>query len=481
MKIDTTDIKILNILQRNGRITNSALANKIDMSPPPTLERVRFVIETPAYLHRKRGDEIDGSRGVLSLPVGSILHIRADANKPLQSVGMILDGKPVGNCVLDETAKTLRGSVKITGKNVSRALGLKFRLIDRAGYTNRRMEEYTLKVEADLPPQFRYFRTTGVGQEICPTARIPLHASAMDAYGVGEIRSWYTLTLPAVGEKSSEPSKPIAIGLSRPDQPQSVFSAKWELDIKPDAAKGEKGLPVGTVIAMQAECADGMPAEFQGPNRAKSTVLELRVISREELLGRLAARQKEVQLEFREQAIVQQNASLGKVEIIADNARKNDTASARVDLEEALSRQRISMTESQKAADTLEAVAMEMELNRLGQARPGQDREYDTIRKNIVSPLRDLVKLMRGVITKIDQAKAFATAGQLTSNADDIVAAQLKLAALMKEIEKQMGEMKSRLELARSLESILKISREIEEALKKEVDAGTEGMFNDDK
>jgi DNA-binding Lrp family transcriptional regulator len=41
MKIDTTDIKILNILQRNGRITNSALAKEIEMSPPPTLGRVR--------------------------------------------------------------------------------------------------------------------------------------------------------------------------------------------------------------------------------------------------------------------------------------------------------------------------------------------------------------------------------------------------------------------------------------------------------
>lgn len=41
MKIDRTDVKILNILQRNGRITNTALAREIDMSPPPTLERVR--------------------------------------------------------------------------------------------------------------------------------------------------------------------------------------------------------------------------------------------------------------------------------------------------------------------------------------------------------------------------------------------------------------------------------------------------------
>jgi Lrp/AsnC family leucine-responsive transcriptional regulator len=41
MKIDTTDVKILNILQRDGRITNSALAKQIKISPPPTLERVK--------------------------------------------------------------------------------------------------------------------------------------------------------------------------------------------------------------------------------------------------------------------------------------------------------------------------------------------------------------------------------------------------------------------------------------------------------
>lgn len=41
MKIDKTDINILNILQRNGRITNAALAKEIKISPPPTLERVK--------------------------------------------------------------------------------------------------------------------------------------------------------------------------------------------------------------------------------------------------------------------------------------------------------------------------------------------------------------------------------------------------------------------------------------------------------
>ncbi len=40
-KIDKTDLKILRILQEDGRITNLELSNKIGLSPAPTLERVR--------------------------------------------------------------------------------------------------------------------------------------------------------------------------------------------------------------------------------------------------------------------------------------------------------------------------------------------------------------------------------------------------------------------------------------------------------
>jgi Lrp/AsnC family leucine-responsive transcriptional regulator len=41
MVLDKTDITILNILQQDGRITNSGLAKKIGISPPAMLERVR--------------------------------------------------------------------------------------------------------------------------------------------------------------------------------------------------------------------------------------------------------------------------------------------------------------------------------------------------------------------------------------------------------------------------------------------------------
>ena len=41
MRLDKTDIEILKILQKNGRITNTELAKKIGISPPPALERVK--------------------------------------------------------------------------------------------------------------------------------------------------------------------------------------------------------------------------------------------------------------------------------------------------------------------------------------------------------------------------------------------------------------------------------------------------------
>ena len=41
MTLDKTDIKILNIIQQDGRITNAGLAREIGISPPAMLERVR--------------------------------------------------------------------------------------------------------------------------------------------------------------------------------------------------------------------------------------------------------------------------------------------------------------------------------------------------------------------------------------------------------------------------------------------------------
>ena len=47
--IDNIDLKILRILQDEGRISNLDLSKKIDMTPPPTLRRVRD-LEDKGYI-----------------------------------------------------------------------------------------------------------------------------------------------------------------------------------------------------------------------------------------------------------------------------------------------------------------------------------------------------------------------------------------------------------------------------------------------
>ena len=47
--IDRIDLKILRILQDEGRISNLDLSKKIDMTPPPTLRRVRD-LEDKGYI-----------------------------------------------------------------------------------------------------------------------------------------------------------------------------------------------------------------------------------------------------------------------------------------------------------------------------------------------------------------------------------------------------------------------------------------------
>jgi Lrp/AsnC family leucine-responsive transcriptional regulator len=41
MKLDSTDLKIVDILQKEGRIANNELANRIGLTTTPTLERVK--------------------------------------------------------------------------------------------------------------------------------------------------------------------------------------------------------------------------------------------------------------------------------------------------------------------------------------------------------------------------------------------------------------------------------------------------------
>jgi Lrp/AsnC family transcriptional regulator, leucine-responsive regulatory protein len=71
MKLDPVDLKILSILQREGRIANFQLAKKIGLTPAPTLMRVKK-LEEAGYIKRFVA-LVDQEK--IGLPVMAFVHV----------------------------------------------------------------------------------------------------------------------------------------------------------------------------------------------------------------------------------------------------------------------------------------------------------------------------------------------------------------------------------------------------------------------
>lgn len=85
--MDKTDKKILNILQENGRITNSKLAAEIGISPPAMLERVKrlegsgMICQYAALIDRERAGFGLLAIIIISVSLSEIISVEDVKNK----------------------------------------------------------------------------------------------------------------------------------------------------------------------------------------------------------------------------------------------------------------------------------------------------------------------------------------------------------------------------------------------------------------
>lgn len=78
IELDRYDLGILNVLQREGRISNQDLAERVGLTPAPCLRRVR-VLEESGIIRAYRA-LLDARK--LGLSLTAILHISMDAHTP---------------------------------------------------------------------------------------------------------------------------------------------------------------------------------------------------------------------------------------------------------------------------------------------------------------------------------------------------------------------------------------------------------------
>lgn len=87
LKIDKTDIKILETLQQDGRITNQSLANKVHLSPSSCLQRVRR-LEQARVIHSYHAhlDLVSIARHIMCIATVSLKNHTQDEFKAFEKL-----------------------------------------------------------------------------------------------------------------------------------------------------------------------------------------------------------------------------------------------------------------------------------------------------------------------------------------------------------------------------------------------------------
>ena len=82
MTMDSIDLKLLSLLQSNGRMTNVELAQKVGFAAPPCLRRIR-ALEQAGVIRAYHAD-IDASKMGFSITVFAMVSLKSQAESSLR-------------------------------------------------------------------------------------------------------------------------------------------------------------------------------------------------------------------------------------------------------------------------------------------------------------------------------------------------------------------------------------------------------------
>jgi len=91
--LDSIDLRILNEIQADGRITNVELSTRAGISPPPCLRRVR-ALEAAGYIKGYRG-VLDGSKLGFEVTVFALVHLASQAEADLRAFESYIHEEPL--------------------------------------------------------------------------------------------------------------------------------------------------------------------------------------------------------------------------------------------------------------------------------------------------------------------------------------------------------------------------------------------------
>ncbi|MEK6674918.1 MAG: hypothetical protein AABZ47_04600 [Planctomycetota bacterium] len=239
----------------------------------PQVVRSEVRIQPPTYTQMETSVLGDGQRAAQVLR-GSNVTIRIGTNHPVKKALLVHGDQPV----VEATSEGDRYSATFTPNETHT---YHFDLLDDAGLENREVTRFSLQVVKDEAPRVR-LRVPGAGDMITPEAVLPFEMQFEDVYGLAVAELRYQVSREGSEERAIKPPT-FAAGMRN-------FTANFSWPVATEDVKPGERI---TLVVQAADFDD-----VSGPNVARSPEVNLRVVTRDELLSELARREEQYRAEY---------------------------------------------------------------------------------------------------------------------------------------------------------------------------------------
>ncbi len=246
-------------------------SHRLEVVDRPAVAAGRMEVQPPAYVS-DQPVELAWNSDTFDVPAGSRVSVTLQCTRALSTADCRLDDGPP--LPMEQSGP----STVSTAFDAARDVACEFALTDNLGIGMAVPLRIRVRAVPDRPP-VPHVTTSGVGETIVATARLPLHVSATDDYAVTSVR----LDRRYETEQAATDLPPIEF-LQEGSAPE--FGADRVLDLAPlDLAPG--GRLVLTVHATDNR-------QPPPPNAADSPPLSFRIVTVQELFSTLLVRQQDL-------------------------------------------------------------------------------------------------------------------------------------------------------------------------------------------
>lgn len=422
----------------------------IEVVDRPAITGITIRIEPPAYTRAPAYDLRQGLTVAEALR-GSRLRFRITTNKPVVAAELLRGDERLADAVTRTSDTAWEGQDKPSASAV-----YQFALRDALGFSNlgerARPMQISVRLVADRPPKTK-LDIAGVSDIVTPEAILPMHVELNDTYGLASAQ--------LVQECTRTISAPRAAPIAGFEPGGPSFSTSFPRPLAP------LGLQPTDRLSLYVEAADF--DDVGGPNVGKSSIVSLRVVSREELLNELARREQQYRQEFEQLVRTEEDLYADLLTLLEAIGETAATDAQRQTFSRIERRQRQQSIRTDAVRRRFEQMLLELEVNQaLG---PGVQQR---LARQIIEPMTN--------VTRVEMTEAMARLGRLARADDPAERGQLqpqfeRILAAMRLILANMIKYEGFQEAITLLRDIIELQRDVNKDTERQIAEEIERLF----